>query len=348
MTNPTADPGTALSAGNPNQKPILVRIDSTTMGIAGTGQTRPPVFTGELQYSSNILIDSKAKIYLTDTPFHFTVDLTSNVFRPRIASVQKVTIPLCPNINPYNFHVTARVSEGAANDILDFDLSPGIYDPISFSNELAFRLNLALAAAVGPYTGVFTVNFDTVNQTFLVGVTAATMFFIFDQDCTFIVRGRFMHALPGDPLSTAVANYHSLVRGGRSAMLYSRYISIHSQQLTISQYEKSRTSDPFIGNDIIAIVDISGSYTSDDFDVAIPFAICYRQIATSEAPNICVMNSERNLTRYLDFLVKDEYGLALDGAYASVIIQNPLVPDPVRTLTGPSTVGITFWLEIYF
>lgn len=131
-------------------------------------------------------------------------------------------------------------------------------------------------------------------------------------------------------------------------MLYTRYITIHSKQLTFSQYVQSRTSDPHVGMDIIAIVDISGSYTSDDFDVSVPFAICYRREATEEAPNICVMNSEKNLTRYLDFSVKDEYGIGLDTAFSNVIIPNPLVPDPPDALTGSNAVGIAFWLEIYF
>jgi hypothetical protein len=60
------------------------------------------------------------------------------------------------------------------------------------------------------------------------------------------------------------------------------------------------------------------------------------------------MNSERNLTRYLDFVVKDEYGIELDVAFENVIIQDPIDPDPPKTFTGPNTLGTTFWLELFF
>jgi hypothetical protein len=60
------------------------------------------------------------------------------------------------------------------------------------------------------------------------------------------------------------------------------------------------------------------------------------------------MNSERNLTRFLDFEIKDEYGLALDAVFFNLILPNTLTPDPPGTLTGPNTLGSTFWLELFF
>lgn len=311
---------------------------------------RPPLFTVEKQYSASILVDSKDRIYSTDTDFDITVDLSSNIFRGRRAKVEKVCIPTVNNINPLNNTIAFSIYEagvpGTPHSFTAVLLQPAVYDPVSLSNEIVYRLNNAIAGL--GYTGVFACSFDAVLQTFSLETTSpALTFFILHDGCSFITRGRFVHGFSGDPSTTAVGSYHGKIRSARAAMLYTRFLTIHSERLTELQFTLSRTSDPLQGRDIIAIIDLSSAYRDGEWSSSVLFAGAYKTLSTPDSPNIEIVNSERNITRYIDFSVKDEYGFNLNQAMENTIVSPLPVPDPAATVVNPNKLGFSLWLSFF-
>lgn len=333
--------------------PPLVQIQPNSRDEAiMTGSARPCIFTAERSWSSNILVDSKDRIYSSDSPFNFSIDLGANLFRPRSVSVQKVTIPLINNVNPLNNVITVYVSDNAGGrDVLTVTLQPAVYDPISLANEIVTRLNVAVAASAVVFAGVFACGFNKITQLFTLFGTHTDFQFKLDNACSFIQKGRFLHGFTGTvnpSIADADATFYQMIRGGRAAMMYTRYITIHSARLNQTAFSGSRTSDPQQGKDIVAVVDITGLYGPEDFNTAIDFSGAYKTVITAEAPNISVLNGEKNLTQFIDFRMKDEYGFGLDASMASVIIPDPAVPDPARTYNGANTLEVSLWLEVFF
>lgn len=337
-----------------------------------TGRVRPTLITAEPQHSVNLLIDGKDRIHTFDTPFHFSIDLGAPLARARFATVQRVILPLLNNVTPQNNRVRCAVYDategGGAGPFtpyyVEVELQPAIYDPASLSNALAAGLNASLGTLGAPLAGsaaVFIVTFDPVVQSFAIElqcdlVGGEDFRFQLDQDCTFVTRGRFFAGFSGvalDPatvLSTAARKW----RGGRAGMVYSRFITIHSQQLTQYSYARSRTSDPLQGTDIIAIVDVTGLYNAGNFNVTVPFSGVYNVVETPEAPKIGVLNPSGVVDRYVDFFAKDEYGFGMDAVMSNVLTTPYSIaeedPDDYQgaTFTSPNTLGMSIWLEVFF
>jgi hypothetical protein len=338
--------------------PTMSLEPNSTKDSIMTGAVRPTIVTTEIQYSNNILIDSKSRIGVRDTPFNFTVDIGSNIFRQRQATVQKVTIPLINNVTPLNNFIRFGVRETSgvawAADAINTVLQPAVYDPTGLCNEIASRMNAALDVyelnnpGLQP-TGRFVISFDVPTQSFLVRVTSQTMTFVFYAECSFIERGRLLHALPGVDNDFSVLDYYDEIRGGSAAMLYTRTLTIHSDRLTNTAFARSRTSDLKIPTNIIAVVDVSSIYEPESFNVGVPFAGRYKTVDTAEAPNIGVCNSEKNLTNILDFFVRDEYNTPLDLVMDTPYVRPPnLPPDTNRRLIGENELGMSLWLQLFF
>lgn len=356
-------PGEKFGAGEVQAVRLAPNMDKEEYA---SGKTRLTVVTAERQYSSNILIDAKDRLFGRTEEYDFSVDLGANLFRPRIATVQRVTIPVINNVTPMNNTLTfATTLQAGGVHVLTYytvTLLPAMYDTATLANEIANRMS----AAVGDLEIHFICSFNTVIQTFTLTVVvdnAKPQIAFALMDSSFFTRGKYLHGFPyvtQDQLNEIIAGWDEAtgivlpvsVRSGRASMLYTRFITIHSERLTHSAYENSRTSDIIQGKNIIAIVDISSMYDDNDFDVAVPFCGIYKTIATPEAPNICVLNSEKNMTSIIDLQFKDEYGTGLDDVMKKDDTREFGVPldllPAVYYKRGPNTLGPALWLEVFF
>lgn len=318
-----------------------------------TGAIRPTLVTAEIQYSNNVLVDSLDRIGFDDTPFSFRVDIGANLFRQRQITVQKVTLPLINNVNPMNNEIFFGIQENSWNSgSFRTVLQPGIYDPSALCNELAARINheLDLHAIAFPLqvAGDVICNFESITQQFVITTEIPSTRIVFWDDCSFITRGDLLHGFPGKPRVAPVVAYN-YIRSGVASMLYTRTVTIHSDRLTTTAFAKSRTSNKETPNNIIAIVDVSSLYNPQNFDVGVPFSGRYKTVDTTEAPNITILNSEKNLASIIDFTVRDEYNSILDLA-----MDTPFVPPvtnfttPSAPLIGKSDIGFSMWLQVYF
>lgn len=328
-----------------------------------TGKIRPTTITAEQAFSCNLLVDHRDAIYSANTPFNFTVDFTSDMIRARIGTVQRVILPLINNVNPLNntiqFSIHFQNNLPPPNDIdkvVSFSciLQPAVYDTASLCNEIAANMNAAVSTDPD-IDWEFSCNFSAVTQSFTIelspiaGATSTATFNLWEE-CTFVSRGKYLCGFTGLPAITSSANFYQKIRSGRAGMVYTRFVTIHSQRLTENTYQKSKTSDQQQGTDIIAIVDVTGIYNSGNFDTGIPFSGVYKVIETPEAPKINLMNGAQKLTRYVDFYSKDEYGFGLDTCMENLITNGFAAEsdDPVLTRNTPNTLGMSLWLEIFF
>ena len=286
-----------------------------------TGRWKPPLFVATRPESVNILIDGKDRIRESDNAWNFVVDLKANMFRVKNITVQKVIVPKINNICEFNNQIVIKHDLGTTSS---FTIQPALYNTSSISN--------AQFVADGIADSV-TTSFDPITKTFSISsVNNLNMFF--DEDCTFITKGIWMCGFQGEPLTNAPSS--SVIYSGRSCMLYTRYITIHSEALTFWSLGDSRTSDPEQGGSIIACVDLCSIYENLDFDVSTPFAGSFKAIYTPEAAFLNVANTQKNLNDLVDIYCKSEWGDNMNN---------------VCELGSPypsNNIGPTLWLELFF
>lgn len=366
QANPFGNPGSSINHAPHGEGVFGAVALAPNMDKAAyqTGRVRPTLVTAEQSFSSNIVVDGKDAIYPQDTPFNFVIDMTTPLTRARIATVQKVIMPLINNCCRLNN--TVRVGVYDANEapypilhVIEFVLQPAVYDPASLCNAIAGLLNEGLTTT--PFVqATFTVDFEPVTQTFTILLTDADpgedLRFQLDQNCTFVTRGRFFAGFSGVELSQSklesgapVISYKKL-RSGRAGMVFTRFVTVHSREMTNYAYEKTRTSDNEQGRDIIAVVDVTGIYNDGNFDVTVPFSGVYRVLETPEAPKISLLNAAQKLDRFIDFSVRDEYGFLLDESMMNLVTPYYAQDeeDPDETFTCTNTLGVSIWMEIFF
>jgi hypothetical protein len=277
----------------------------------------------------NILIDGKDSITPpTDTPFSFTVDLTANLYRGRSIQALKAIIPKINNVNPYNNTFVIKHDLGTTGNIV---LQPAFYNTTSLANELTAKINAAFVAAA--IADTVTTAFDSITKTFSITSVGANNFFIVDSG-SFITRGRFLAPFESEPLANAPSK--STIYSAQAAMLYTRYITMHSQELNQYAFADSLTSDFAQQTNVIGILDVSNIYDPEDFDAGVPFAGSYKSIVMKDAPQINVVNSQRNMHCVFKVFALDEYGTDLQE------IMNLGAPYPANTL------GLTLWFSVRF
>ena len=293
-----------------------------------TGRMKPPLFIAQRNESQNILIDGKDRIRDGDTPWNFVVDLQANMYRVKAATVQKVVCPKINNITNFNNQIIIKHVLGTTSS---FTLQPAFYNTSSLANELTAKINAQFVA--DGIADTVTTSFDSITKTFNISSVAGNNFF-FDETCTFITRGIWCANFAGEPLANApsVSSFNS----GRASMLYTRYITFHSEALTLWSLGDSRTSDPAQGGSIIAVVDVCSIYEDLDFDVSTPFAGSFKAVQTPEAAFLNVANSQKNLNDLVDIYSKDEWGQDMTQ------VMDLGVGYPANEI-GPS-----LWLELYF
>lgn len=308
---------------------MLVRIQSNRKDEdIDTGFSKPPLFCVEEPDSVNLLIDGKDKLSTGDDPFNFTVDMRQNLYRARSVRVGKCIIPLINNITPFNNQVQIKHAEGTT---AVFSLQPAFYNTTTLSNELTAKINAQYV--IDGIVDTVTTSFDPITKTFSIQSVQAKNFFIVDT-CSFIVRGRFCAPFESEPVATAVSK--SIIYSGMAGMLYTRFVTVHSAQLNYYSYGSSLTSDAQQGQNIIAILDVCSIYGDSDFDISVPFAGNFAPIETTCAPQLNVVNTQKNMFSRIDIQVRDEYGQAMQD------VMNLGSPYPVNTL------GISLWMNIRF
>lgn len=294
-----------------------------------TGTSKPPLFCVEEPDSVNILIDGKDAITAGDDPFNFTIDLRTTLYRARSVRVGKCIVPLINNITPFNNQLQIKHADGITTQV--FSLTPAFYNTTTLSNEITSKINAQYV--IDGITDTVTTSFDAVTKTFSIQSVNAEAFFIVDS-CSFITRGRYCAPFESEPVASTPSK--TTIYSSMAGLLYTRFVTVHSNQLNYYSYGASLTSDPQQGQNIIAILDVCSIYDDGDFDVSVPFAGNFATIETPSAPQLNVVNSQKNLFSRIDISVRDEYGQALQD------VMNLGSPYP------NSTLGISLWLEVRF
>lgn len=293
------------------------------------GRTLPPLIQIEKTSSVNVLIDGKDSITpATDDPWDFTVDLTANLYRGRSIQALKAVVPKINNVNSYNNTFVIKHDLGTTGTIT---LQPAFYNTTSLSNELTAKINAAFVLAA--IADTVTTAFDPITKTFSITSVGGNNFFIVDSGA-FITRGRFLSPFESEPIANAPSK--STIYSAQAAMLYTRYITLHSQELNQYAYADSLTSDFNQQTNVIGILDVSDIYEPEDYDAGVPFAGTYKSIVLKDAPQINVVNSQRNMHCVFKVFALDEYGIGLQE------IMNLGAPYP------SNTVGITLWFSVRF
>lgn len=294
-----------------------------------TGVSKPPLFCVEEPDSVNILIDGKDSVVPGDDPFNFTIDLRTTLYRARSARVGKCIIPLINNITPFNNQLQIKHADGVTTQL--FSLTPSFYNTTTLSNELTAKINAQYA--IDGITDSVTTTFDPISKTFSITSVNSEAFFIVNT-CSFITKGKYCAPFESEPIGNAPSK--TTIYSSMAGLLYTRFLTVHSNQLNYYSYGSSLTSDSQQGQNIIAILDCCSIYNVADFDISVPFGGNFATIETPSAPQLNVVNSQKNLFSRIDIMVKDEYGNPLQN------VMNLGSPYPDNTL------GISLWLEVRF
>lgn len=293
------------------------------------GALLPPLFSIEKTSSVNILIDGKDSISpQTDNPWDFTVDLTANVYRGRSLQCIKAIVPKLNNVTPFNNQIQIKHALGTT---AIFSVQPAFYNTTTLSNELTSKINSALAAV--PVADTVTTAFDPITKTFSITSVGGNNFFIVNTS-SFITRGRFLAPFESEPLANTPSK--SVIYSSQAGMIYSRYITVHSQELSQYSFADSVTSSFDQQSNIVALIDVSDIYEPEDFSVGVAFAGSYKSLTIKDGPQISILNSQRNIHNVFRVFALDEYGTPVQN------VMNLGAPYPENTL------GLTIWFSIRF
>lgn len=310
-----------------NGTPVELLTNRTDEGIE-TGNKFPCLVQIEYPSAIQILVDSKDRILTTDDPFKFTVDLTNNLYRGRSITAVKAVVPKIPNVCVNN-NALQIVHDLGTTAV--FYLQPAFYNTTTLSNELTTEINLAFAAA-GIADTVVTA-FDTITRTFSISSTGGHNFFITD-DSTFITRGKFLANFNAEPFANVPSS--SVVYSGPAAMVYSRYLTVHSPTLNYYGFSQSVTSSFEQQSNIICVIDISTLYEPSDFDPTKPYAGIVKSVDLNGSPQINITNGQKNMHNIQSFFVLDEWGLPLQD------VMNLGAPYP------DNQIGISIYFQVRF
>jgi hypothetical protein len=297
-----------------------------------TGRTKPPLLTAERPQSIQLAIDGKNRPPGYD-PFSFRTSMNNNLFRARMVRVTKAVIPKPPNVTKFNNEISFVCETGP---IFEFtvQLQPAFYNTTTLANEIAKKMT----EGSNPLD-IYVVDFNPTTRTFSVSLTRSGVPrpFFFVETSSFIVRGTFLAPFNSFPrLSNPIGVGQSTWNSGIAGMTYTRYCIVSSESFNQYSYSDSRATTLALKNNIICILDLSGIYTPEDYDVSIPFSGVYASLNTPDSPHIMVTNPQRNMTDKIDITVQDEYGESFNECFDL----GPQYP--------PNTLGISVWMEVTF
>lgn len=287
----------------PFQGQPVILISNRTDESIETGARWPCLVQAETASTVQLLFDSKDRINSTDDPFRFTVDLTSNLYRARSIQCSKAIIPKIPNVTVHSNQIQIKHDLGTT---AVFTIQPAFYNTNSLSNTLTASINAAFTAAA--IADTVTTAFDPITRTFSISSTGGHNFFI-SSESSFISRGKFLAPFESKPLADAPTA--STIYSGPAAMVYTRYITVHSPTLNQYSFSNSLTTSFAQESNIVCILDISNIDDPEDYDPTKAFAGVYKTIETRHAPQISVLNGQKNFHNIHQFYCLDEYGSPL-------------------------------------
>ena len=226
-----------------NAQPVSI-ISNRTNERLEQGYEKPCLFTVEFGDSVNVLIDGKDAINGSDNPFNFTVDLRTNLYRVRNIKVSKCIIPKINNITPFNNSIQIKHALGTTSV---FTLQPAFYNTTTLSNELTTKINAQFV--IDGIVDTVTTTYDPITKTFSISSVGGNNMFIVDTS-TFYLYGKYCCAFPAEPVANAPSS--SVIYGSMAGMIYTRYLTVHSEQLNYYSFGDSLTSDSQQGQDIIS------------------------------------------------------------------------------------------------
>lgn len=317
-------PGIRYGSASISVRPTVPEVSIRTWDDESiiTGSNRPPIVSTERLQSTNLVVNSNTRV--AGDPFTFTVDCGGSLLRGRMISLYRAILPKIPNITANNNALSVASAGGggpAFVGVLNVTIPTGFYTTTDICNELVFLLNTA-AGGLDTYTCTFDTRTETFTLTSVNGNTISV-----DTTSSFQARGAnfFQFINPTVPASSLVST--------KAGMLYTRYVTVASVRVDRYSVAPTLLSAPDIPTaDIVAVIDTAKLYTPSDFDILTPFAGCFAEVDTPEAPFIRISNDSREFnTTGMDFTILDEYGFPLQQAFGS-----------------SNTQGVVLMFEVYF
>jgi hypothetical protein len=301
-----------------------------------TGRTKAPIITVEQPQSVNILVDSRNR-FPGGTPFDFNVTISANLFRSRFMKVSKIALPKFNNITKNNNVLTITT---ALLGTFTITIRPGHYSASEIRNEMTNLLNEASDAIDPLNEHIWVIDIDQITGTFKftlqrvlinTNISLNTPFY-FHSGTNFITRGANFMPLPtsppgSDPGVVGRTYQHSSL----AELIYTRYCLLCSGAFNTYSFADSKTTDPFLNEDVLAIVDLS----PERAQINLP------AISTPEAPRLSLRNPQRNLSPEADIYLLDEYGINVDETF-------DLGNDSTGNPYPPNVIGLKFWMEVTF
>jgi hypothetical protein len=272
-----------------------------------------------------ILCDANDRVYGSNG-CDFTVDLKGEIDRGRVSRVSKIIIPKLPTINPNNNRIIIRHALDGGTPI-SFTLPYGWMNQVSLVNEL----KLAFDTACVGLPDTFAVSYNALTHVISITSNGGHLWF-FSDSCSFIVRGIDVAGFRGLSATLDPAVVGSVTRYSSSAsFVYSRYVTLHSNALNRYVRTPSRTSSGDLS--IIAAISVVDDMNSSDFDTSGLFTgSSVTELTLEDAPRNS-FNLKYGVLRYIDFSVRDQFGLPI---YESINISPSL----------NNTFNCVVWLSI--
>lgn len=266
------------------------------------GKYQPQRLIAHSPNTVTLLVNSRDRTHGTD--FNFGTDMKSEGINMRTLALRKTIFPLLPQINANDNTLTVTHLDGDFTTILD----PGYYTTQGFVNMLQAKLTAGWIGLDG--TNSVTVNYDADARELTVTDNNGEDWY-FHSTSSFIRLGYnvvgFPSQAPGSALTTSAIASTSLT------MMYSRFITIHSNRLAESQRGTSMISSTGAAN-IIAVVDLAEGYDPTQFATGSAFPGTAQVFNTPYAPVVNVLNRLKNL-RVFDLECRDEFGVGIDRIY---------------------------------
>lgn len=300
-----------------------------------TGRTKAPILTIERPQSVDVLLDSKDRGYEspeTDNPFDFRGTLNANLYRSRFMRIKKTILPKGPNVNKQNNIL--RIVSGA-DVITNLTIPVGFYTPTGLASEIQSN-----ATANVPGGIIFTCSYEYLTKTFKLTSSGGTPNFFISNLTNFVIRGKNLVPFKAYDERTA-GNTVALigtsdVRSGIANMIYTRYAFVCSESFNAYSFSVTRTTNIRLNEDVLAMLDLTSTYSAADWDDSSPSVGGFYTILTPGAPTISLRNPQRNLTPELDAYMLDEYG----SDYNEIFDFGVSFPR--------NQVGFTTWMEVTF
>lgn len=257
----------------------------------------------------NVLVSSDDKIQGSKSDFNFFVDLHTESANVRSIQLNRVIVPLAPQINDHN-NVMNITLNGLSSSV---SLPNAYYTPNSFVNMLQSQLSTVWNTLIPGAQVLVSYNPPERNIT-ITDISPGPGPYTWQFDASsYYSYGRHIAYFPINNLGVTQTST-SL------EMIYSRYYTVRSDRICQSQRAPSLLSS-YQPSNIVAVVPIASEYDSTQFSPSASFPGTSKTIYVGDMSPVINTTNQNISLRVLDLSITDEYGFNLDTIFTDGTFQ---------------------------